>query len=112
MASSVAPTITAQYDITIFLTKQDEIYTYPDVWVCLYDNYGCDNSESERQCVMSIFDTEGGPTRATYRPGDDHETAINFTATSTDETVWVHVSAYFIRSSGMKDCCIVLDDLK
>ena len=92
---SVASTIVTQYDVAICFTKQNEIYTYPDLWICLYNNYGCDKTEIEKECIMSVFDTEGGPTRATYRPGDDHETTINFTANVTD-TVRIHVPAYLI----------------
>ncbi|CAN0164916.1 unnamed protein product, partial [Ascophyllum nodosum] len=63
----------------------NDIYLYPDLWVCLYDTYGCDDQAHEEQCVNSIFDTEGGSTRARYRPGDDNETLINFTVNLTEE---------------------------
>ena len=66
-------------------TNQDEVYMYPDLWVCLYDTYGCDKLEYEEQCVSSIFDTEGGSTSARYRPGDVDETIINVSANFTEE---------------------------
>ncbi|CAN0315183.1 unnamed protein product, partial [Ascophyllum nodosum] len=66
----------------------NEIYIYPDLWVCLYDTYGCDKFEYEEQCLGSIFDTEGGSTRARYRPGDANETSINFTTNITDKRGW------------------------
>ena len=69
----------------MLIATQNDIYLYPDLWVCLYDTYGCDDQAYEEQCVDSIFDTEGGSTRARYRPGDDNETLINFTANLTKE---------------------------
>ena len=53
--------------------------------MCLYDTYGCDKLEYEEQCISSILDTEGGPTRARYRPGDVNETLIKFTTNITDQ---------------------------
>lgn len=52
------------------------MYRYPDVWMCLYDYYGCDEKELEKQCVASANRTEGGPVRAIYHPGGEHEQNI------------------------------------
>ncbi|CAM9937236.1 unnamed protein product, partial [Ascophyllum nodosum] len=68
--------------------SSNKIYTHPDLWMCLYVNYGCDTFEDEEQCITSINDTEGGPTRARYRPGDVNETLINFTANITEKRGW------------------------
>ena len=53
--------------------------------MCLHLNYGCDTFEDQEQCITSINNTEGGPTRARYRPGDVNETLINFTAKITEK---------------------------
>lgn len=50
-----------------FITS-DDLYPYPDVSVCLFNDYGCDSIEQRKNCVMSVNDTEGGPTRARYYP--------------------------------------------
>lgn len=76
---------------TCFMQQQDDIYEYPDLWVCLYDTYGCDAYEYEEQCVSSIFDTEGGSTTAVYRPGDPYESTINFTFELTEKVTWTSV---------------------
>ena len=91
--ASMALSIVTRYDITVCFTIQNEIYTYPDLWVCLHNTYGCDKYEYEEQCLSSIFDTEGGNTSAEYRPGDVNETTIEFTANIT-EKVRIHVSTF------------------
>ena len=53
--------------------------------MCLYGNYGCDKREYEEQCVMSIWDTEGGPTSARFLLVDEDELNVNFTANITEK---------------------------
>ncbi|CBN75318.1 expressed unknown protein [Ectocarpus siliculosus] len=54
----------------------NNIYQYPDLWVCLYVNYGCDEMELQEECVNSSNATEGGETLAVFYPGGEYEQVI------------------------------------
>lgn len=47
---------------------QNVVYQFPDVWVCLYDQYGCDTEDLEPECVSSAWNTEGGPPDSIFYP--------------------------------------------
>lgn len=64
---------------------QDDLYKYPDVYVCLYDFFGCDSLGLEEDCMSSANSTEGGLTTATFNPGQDNEQRIVTEAKLTDE---------------------------
>eukprot|EP00903_Cladosiphon_okamuranus_P013102 g12221.t1 len=53
-------------DTSFVLTN--EVYKYPDLWVCPYVRYGCDTWELERSCVDSAWMTEAGPPDAVFYP--------------------------------------------
>ncbi|CAN0053200.1 unnamed protein product, partial [Ascophyllum nodosum] len=78
----------------------NDIYIYPDLWICTHASYGCDEYDDIQECARSINETEGGSTSATYRPGDLNETAINFAVNFT-EKVRIHVSTYYSKT---RDC--------
>lgn len=44
------------------------MYKNPDLWICLFNNYGCDEWELEKQCVHSAWDTQGGAPDAVFYP--------------------------------------------
>lgn len=50
------------------LSFQNEVYKYPDLWVCPYVRYGCDTWELEASCVDSAWMTEGGTPDAVFYP--------------------------------------------
>eukprot|EP00903_Cladosiphon_okamuranus_P009902 g9404.t1 len=52
------------------------VFAYPDVWVCLYDYYGCDEWELEEECVKSTNMTVAGDTSAVFFPGGEYEQTI------------------------------------
>lgn len=56
---------------------QNVVFAYPDVWVCLYVNYGCDEWELEKECMRSSNATEGGETGAIFYPGGEYEQIID-----------------------------------
>eukprot|EP00752_Nemacystus_decipiens_P013005 g11506.t1 len=58
-------------DTSFVLTN--EVYKYPDLWICLYNKYGCDQWEFEANCVDSAWDTEGGVPYAAFYPRDKLE---------------------------------------
>lgn len=66
---------------------QDDPYKYPDVFVCLYDYYGCDAPELEKDCMFSADSTEGGLTNAIFNPGKDNEQDIVTEAKLTEVSV-------------------------
>lgn len=55
---------------------QNVVFPYPDVWVCLYVNYGCDEWELEEDCMRSSNATQGGATGAVFYPGGEYEQEI------------------------------------
>ena len=75
-----------QFNAPTFFTQSNEIYSYPDLWICTQESYGCDEYGYREKCTKSINDTEGGPTTARYRPGDKDELNIYFTAKLTEVT--------------------------
>ncbi|CAN0229685.1 unnamed protein product [Ectocarpus sp. 12 AP-2014] len=61
----------------IIISKpENTVYEYPDVWVCLYNNYGCDKWELEEECMRSANFTEGGNTTAVFYPGGEYEQVL------------------------------------
>ncbi|CAM9308303.1 unnamed protein product, partial [Laminaria digitata] len=62
-------------------------YKYPDIYVCLYDFYGCDEEELEEGCVRSAQRTEGGISAAVYNPNMDDEQELKTDAFLTDEVI-------------------------
>eukprot|EP00752_Nemacystus_decipiens_P013067 g11557.t1 len=46
----------------------DVVYTYPDLWICLYADYGCDDFFLQQQCLDSAWMTEGGEPYAAFYP--------------------------------------------
>ena len=51
-----------------FLLPQNTIYDYPDIWVCMYDSYGCDAIEREEGCANSSTLMEGKTPTAVFYP--------------------------------------------
>lgn len=49
---------------------QNEVYKYPDLWVCPYNQYGCDDTSLEMGCVNSAWETEAGVPNAIFYPSD------------------------------------------
>lgn len=57
------------------------MYKYPDLWICPYDNFGCDALGLEEGCVDSAWMTEGGPPDAVFYP----RVKLNQAVQGTDE---------------------------
>lgn len=47
--------------------RQNDVYDFPDVYVCFYDNFGCDRQDLEESCRDSVFETGRRP-MATFNP--------------------------------------------
>ena len=56
---------------------KNDVYAYPDTWVCLHDTYGCDDYELEEQCLNSSMLTEGGGTRAIFYPDGEYQQEVS-----------------------------------
>ncbi|CAN0042249.1 unnamed protein product [Ectocarpus fasciculatus] len=54
------------------------VFEYPDIWVCLYAGYGCDEWELEEECMTSATAnmTGWGNSSAVFYPGGDYEQEI------------------------------------
>ena len=68
----------------MFRSMKNTVYTYPDVWVCLYHTYGCDAMYLEEECMESSSTTEGGNTGAVFFPGGEYEQQIPVAGVLTD----------------------------
>lgn len=55
---------------------KNTVYAYPDVWVCLYDTYGCDEQHLEQECLDSSKMTEWGKPSAVFYGGGEHEQEV------------------------------------
>ncbi|CAN0252419.1 unnamed protein product [Ascophyllum nodosum] len=66
----------------------NDLYRYPDIYVCLYNFFGCDQMELEPSCVASHNQTEGARTKATFNPGGDTEQDIARDAFLTESKGW------------------------
>lgn len=65
--------------------EQNDLYEYPDVYVCLYNFFGCDSLDLEEQCIGTVHSTEGGETKAFFNPLDVNPQEISTDASLTDE---------------------------
>ncbi|CAN0113861.1 unnamed protein product, partial [Ascophyllum nodosum] len=75
----------------------NDLYKYPDIYVCLYNFYGCDQMELEPDCMYSYNQTEGARTKATFNPGGEKEQDIATNGFLTDLRGWCVV----FKSSGI-----------
>ncbi|CAN0113795.1 unnamed protein product [Ascophyllum nodosum] len=66
----------------------NDLYKYPDIYVCLYNFYGCDTMGLEPDCMYSYNQTEGGRANATFNPGGDTEQDIATNALLTESKGW------------------------
>ncbi|CAB1104807.1 unnamed protein product [Ectocarpus sp. CCAP 1310/34] len=65
------------------------VYEYPDIWVCLYGEYGCDSGELEEECMESAQLTGWGNTSAVFYPGGgEYEQTIPGVGMLTPEDGW------------------------
>lgn len=64
---------------------QNELYKYPDVYVCLYNYYGSDTLEQEEDCIYSVNDTEGGMPSAILNPDRVNSTTLRSHVLGGDE---------------------------
>eukprot|EP00904_Undaria_pinnatifida_P008150 jgi/Undpi1/4465/HiC_scaffold_17.g07819.m1 len=46
------------------------------MWVCPYNNYGCDSKDLEEKCVGSSNSTDAGAAIATFFPGGDYHQEV------------------------------------
>lgn len=56
------------FNCAAYCLPQNTIYDYPDIWVCLYDSYGCDAIEREEGCANSSMLMEGKTPTAVFYP--------------------------------------------
>lgn len=68
-----------------FILPQNDVYKYPDIYVCLYDFFGCDTMELEGGCMGSAQSTEGGRSKAVFNMDRDDEQELRVDAFLTEE---------------------------
>eukprot|EP00904_Undaria_pinnatifida_P000588 jgi/Undpi1/1052/HiC_scaffold_10.g04515.m1 len=66
----------------------NNVYKYPDIYVCLYSFYGCDTLELEEKCRDSTHSTEGGRSTAIYNPTREDEQILQVDAVFSEEKAW------------------------
>lgn len=59
-----------------FGPTQNDVYRYPDIYVCLYDLRGCDEQHLEEECSRSAQSTQGGESTAVFNPTGVHEQEV------------------------------------
>ncbi|CAB1102054.1 unnamed protein product [Ectocarpus sp. CCAP 1310/34] len=66
------------------------VFEYPDIWVCLYADYGCDELELEEECMTSATAnmTGWGNSSAVYYPGGEYEQEIHVEGRETPDHGW------------------------
>ena len=64
--------------------RQNDLYKYPDIYVCLYNFYGCDTMGLEPDCMSSYNQTEGARTKATFHQGREKKLDIATNGLLTD----------------------------
>ncbi|CAM9707380.1 unnamed protein product [Ectocarpus fasciculatus] len=66
------------------------VFEYPDIWVCLYAGYGCDEWELEEECMTSATAnmTGWGNSSAVFYPGGDYEQEIPVEGKLTPDNGW------------------------
>ncbi|CAM9202476.1 unnamed protein product [Ectocarpus sp. 8 AP-2014] len=66
------------------------VFEYPDIWVCLYVNYGCDEWELENECMTSAAAnmTGWGNSSAVYYPDGEYEQEIHVEGRETPDNGW------------------------
>ena len=67
------PAACSSFRQLVAISRQNEVYKYPDLWICLYKTYGCDTWELEAECVNSAWETEGGAPYAAFYPKEKLE---------------------------------------
>lgn len=87
---------------------QNEVYKYPDIWICPYHQYGCDSQELELECIDSAWMTEAGAPDAVFYPREklnklDQDTTaelqIEAIARDTGEEVSLEITRLFHTQS-------------
>lgn len=86
------------------------VYKYPDLWVCPYVQYGCDEYDLEPACAKSAWNTTAGSPDALFYPRDRLD---QLTQTKTEEleieAVYTHTnfnSAGEFQEDGKGHCII------
>lgn len=69
---------------------QNDVYKYPDIYVCLYNFFGCDEMELEGDCMGSAQSTEGGRSTAVFNMNKDDEQELEVDAFLTEEVSVSH----------------------
>eukprot|EP00904_Undaria_pinnatifida_P008172 jgi/Undpi1/4485/HiC_scaffold_17.g07839.m1 len=89
---------------TSFVLSND-VYKYPDIYVCLYDFYGCDDFELEGDCMGSFQSTEGGNSNAIFNLNRDNEQDLQVDALLTEERGWcvTFAASEIVVSEGERD---------
>ncbi|CAM9165602.1 unnamed protein product, partial [Hapterophycus canaliculatus] len=54
----------------------NQLYKYPDIDVCFYESYGCDDEDTAEECMDSAFGTAAGHTSAVFNPDGETKQEI------------------------------------
>lgn len=81
------------------LHGQNQVYKYPDIWICPYYQYGCDSQELEQECIDSAWMTEAGAPDAVFYPREK----LNQTELTTTEELQIEAIA---RNTGWEEVSV------
>ena len=81
-----------------FCVTKNTVYRYPDIWVCLYNTYGCDSQDLEEECFNSATLTEGEGANVMIYPGDlDHEQKVPTVGKLTETVSAININWRVLR---------------
>eukprot|EP00904_Undaria_pinnatifida_P008136 jgi/Undpi1/4452/HiC_scaffold_17.g07806.m1 len=64
----IASALMKRNDPDTSLILSNTVYDYPDVWVCLFENSGCDGADLQKDCAASSTLMEERPATAVFYP--------------------------------------------
>lgn len=70
------------------LVLSNDVYAYPDTWLCLYNDFGCDAQDLEEECLDTSVMTEGGQSSAIFYPGGEFEQNVSAVGKQTEDNGW------------------------
>ena len=89
-------------EFSLFRSMKNTVYTYPNVWVCLYNTYGCDKREMEKECLNSYTITAGGSASAVFHPGGEYEQEVPVHGNLTDSVSMLVLLTHSCRTTSGK----------
>ena len=93
------PFLVVSYGLPVL---QNDVYKYPDIYVCTYDFYGCDDESLLENCTRSAQSTEGGNSTAVFNPTMDDRQELEVGVVHTGQVITACFSLFTPVVSGYR----------